>query len=462
MTVSSIDSAAFNLESLRSQQLRIVALILVAWALLGISYVRSIALGLAEVSRVLPPFVMLVAILTVYELFVLWVARRAMHRAKVVHNVFWIFNACVEAAFTTVAILLVAQVESFSSHLSLVSPAILPYFFYIILSTLHLRPAMCVLTGGASMVGYFVAVVLVLAVSESPPEEGFGFGNGQYLTYGLTFQVGGIAAGAVAKRMHTHVIAALGEAEARHRAEQMERDLDIARSIQQGLLPATSPDVSGFDVAGWSQPADQTGGDYFDWQKLPDGRTIVSLADVTGHGIGPALVTASCRAYSRATFPFGRVLGKLLGHINDLLAEDLPQGRFVTFMVAVISPRSSSIEVLSAGHGPWFVYRSKEETVETHHAHGLPLAIAPEIEYDEPETVECVIDDVIVLVTDGFFEWKNAAGEQFGIERLSDCILRSAKCSAAEMIRRLYDDVVAFVGDVPQDDDLTAVVIKKC
>ena len=81
----------------------------------------------------------------------------------------------------------------------------------------------------------------------------------------------------------------------------MNHDLDIARSIQQDLLPAQSPSLENFDVAGWNEPANQTGGDYFDWQTLPDGRLAISLGDATGHGIGPALVSALCRAYARAS-----------------------------------------------------------------------------------------------------------------------------------------------------------------
>ena len=83
--------------------------------------------------------------------------------------------------------------------------------------------------------------------------------------------------------------------------QRMEHDLDIARQIQRGLLPSSKPDVPGYDIAGWSRAADKTGGDYFDWQVLPDGRILISLADVTGHGIGPALMAAVCRAYARAT-----------------------------------------------------------------------------------------------------------------------------------------------------------------
>src|SRR6185369_6085789 len=113
----------------------------------------------------------------------------------------------------------------------------------------------------------------------------------------------------------------------------------VARSIQQALIPHAGPSIPGFDIAGWNRPADQTGGDYYDWQMLPDGNWIVTLADVSGHGIGPALVTAACRAYVRASSFYNSDLSSLAGRMNRLLAEDLPEGRFVT-MVSVIIDRA--------------------------------------------------------------------------------------------------------------------------
>src|SRR6185437_2640953 len=126
-----------------------------------------------------------------------------------------------------------------------------------------------------------------------------------YIIYAGVIFTGGILAAVVAGRIRTHVAAALREAELKSKLDQVDHDLDIARSIQQDLLPAHSPILENFDVAGWNEPANETGGDYFDWQSLPDGRLAISLADATGHGIGPALVSALCRAYARANLIAG-------------------------------------------------------------------------------------------------------------------------------------------------------------
>jgi serine phosphatase RsbU (regulator of sigma subunit) len=183
----------------------------------------------------------------------------------------------------------------------------------------------------------------------------------------------------VAGQIRIHVSAALREAELQRALERMNHDLGIARSIQQGLLPRHPPDLAGFEIAGWNQPADQTGGDYFDWQALPDGRFAISLADVTGHGIGPALVMAACRAYARASFLAGGDPSTVLDRLNQLLAEDLPADRFVTFAVALLDPVESKLQLLSAGHGPILWYRPATGEIRNLDAQGIPLGLIPRL-----------------------------------------------------------------------------------
>jgi serine phosphatase RsbU (regulator of sigma subunit) len=243
--------------------------------------------------------------------------------------------------------------------------------------------------------------------------------------------------------------------------ERMQRDLDIARSVQQGLLPERPPKIEGFEIAGWSQPADETGGDYFDWQQLPDGRLAISLADVTGHGIGPALVTAVCRAYSRASFPSGEALGTLADRINELLVEDLPAERFVTFVVALLDAGANRVQWLSAGHGPLLVYTATDNRVQDFSAHDIPFGIAPGVQYGPPQEIDLAPGDMLVLLTDGFFEWANPAGKMFGTARLREAIQAASSLPPEEIIRRLHSTVVDFAGGTQQADDLTMVVLKR-
>ena len=250
------------------------------------------------------------------------------------------------------------------------------------------------------------------------------------------------------------------ERQSLHRA-RIERDLSVARDIQQSLLPQTAPNIPGYELSGWSRPADATGGDYYDWQALPGNRLVVSLADVTGHGIGPALVTAVCRAYARASFAEDGNLEGALTRINDFLHSDLPDGRFVTFVVAQVDGQRHQVELLSAGHGPLLVYHARSREVEMLAAHEVPLAVTESVSFAESDRIDAEPGDVVLLVTDGFFEWANPRGELFGIDRLAEVLRCHANSPPTEIIEALYRQVLDFSDGTPQDDDLTAVAIKR-
>ncbi|MFG0275370.1 MAG: SpoIIE family protein phosphatase [Phycisphaerales bacterium] len=246
------------------------------------------------------------------------------------------------------------------------------------------------------------------------------------------------------------------------RLQRIERDLDIARDIQRGLLPHSVPEITGYRVAGWSQPADQTGGDYFDWLRLHDGRLVVTLADATGHGIGPALLIAVARAYLRATASFGVMrLAEAMQHVNRMLVEDTPDGRFITAGVGVLDADAHRFMMASAGHGPLLFLHGATGEVEAGHADAPPLGIVDDLAIEAPREVRFDPGDTLLLITDGFFEWRNAAGEQYGIDRLTAFLRRRSDLEPDAFIRALYEDVLAFAGGTVQDDDLTAVVVRR-
>lgn len=263
---------------------------------------------------------------------------------------------------------------------------------------------------------------------------------------------------AMTSQLQAHIRYLAEEQSARAR---IERDLSIARDIQRDLLPNEVPKLPGFDLAAWSLPADETGGDYYDWQVLPGNKVAISLADATGHGIGPALVTAVCRAYARASFPSENDIGLALDRINDLLVEDLTDGRFVTFVVALLDVPSRRLQLLSAGHAPLFLYRAADRRVHEFDAHHIPFGIAAQAGYGPPSTIQMEVGDILVLITDGFFEWANPQAEMFGTERLAEHILAAKDQTAADMIQTLYKAVKDFSGGTKQMDDVTAVILKR-
>lgn len=244
--------------------------------------------------------------------------------------------------------------------------------------------------------------------------------------------------------------------------QRMERDLDIARDIQKALLPQEDAQVEGFDIAGWNKPADKTGGDCYDFLPLPDGALAVTIADATGHGIGPALMIAEWRALFRATISLSQDLSEITDRVNRLLCADLPEDRFVTACFGLLRPKEHTLSFLSAGQGPLIKYTRADDKIEQLGAHGLPLGIMPDVQWAQPDVFEMQPGDMMVLVTDGFFEWVDAQREQFGMDRLVAVIREHRDSPSRDIILRLHEAVLAFVGDRPQDDDLTAVIIKRC
>lgn len=451
-----LQSRAFERASLKSESYRIVALLCVLGAILLFIVIR----GVATQSYVLMAGqAVVLALVIAHEFVMLRAVRSALRDDTGVVPELWVFNVLIESQLPTVALLVLLLAQWMTSYQVLVAPAIAIYFLFITLSTLRLRPSLTFLTGLLSALGYlFVALLVQLRTDPSNTVEAFPFPV--YVVYAVLILAAGIIAALVARQVRGYVRAALREARLQHELDQINHDIDIARSIQTDLLPTNSPQLDHFDIAGWNRPANQTGGDYFDWQLLPDGQLAISVGDATGHGIGPALVSTLCRAYARATF-LTNGHDHVLARLNSLLANDLADDRFVTFAVVFLNPNNGEVKVLSAGHGPILCYRRATNNLENFDAQGIPLGMIDGMRYDD-SSVRCLsAGDMIVLVTDGFYEWQNPETEEFGLERLKDTIRQSRDCSAEEVISRLYAAVRDFSKGTEQNDDLTAVVLKR-
>ncbi len=243
--------------------------------------------------------------------------------------------------------------------------------------------------------------------------------------------------------------------------QRMQRDMDIAREIQQALLPSEAPTAPGFDIAGWSKAADETGGDCYDFFPLGNGKLSVTIADATGHGIGPALVIAECRALLRSAISLSDELPKVATLVNRLLCDDLPDNRFVTAFFGLLVPEERRMLFLSAGHGPILIFRAASGELEQLQATSLPFGIMDDAPFDETGVVEFAAGDMLLLLTDGFFEWANPEREQYGIGRAGELVRQHRERPASEIIDIIYKSVLTFGGGTPQADDLTAVIVKK-
>jgi serine phosphatase RsbU (regulator of sigma subunit) len=457
MSTNVLQSRAFERASLKSESHRVIAVLCV----LGVITLFVLVRGLATQNHLLMigQIVVLVFVIA-HESVMLHAIKTALRLDEAVVPELWVFNVFIESQLPTLALLVLLLAQWMTPYQVLVAPAIVLYFLFITLSTLRLRAGLTLVTGLLSALGYlFVVFYVHLRFRDSTTAEAFPFPV--YVVYAALILAAGIIAAAVARQIRGYVTAALREAKLQGELERINHDLDIARSIQQGLLPARPPQLDHFDIAGWNQPANQTGGDYFDWQRLPDGQIAISVGDATGHGIGPALVSALCRAYARASFLVDREQAQVLERLNSLLANDLADDRFVTFAVVFLNPVNSQIKVLSAGHGPILWYRRAANKLENFEAQGIPLGIIAGMTYEDSRLKCLKAGDMIVLVTDGLYEWENPDSEEFGLERLKDTIRDARDCSADEVIARLYAAVKEFSKGTEQKDDLTAVVIKR-
>ncbi len=460
MNRGQIQSVAFGQAALRSERLRILGVLGFFALLVWVTVLRVFVLRTAPQTASWVWTFLLAAVVIFYELCMLYLVDRALQARAGLAPRFWVLSTVVETSIPALAIVFLTSSQIDVSYRPVASPSILVFFVFIILSTLRLSPWIGILSGIVASSSYICAA---LYLGWRPPVRGISASvtqSGVSLN-AITLLVGGIVAGTVAREIRKHVQAALREAETKRNLEILQHDLQVARSIQQSLLPQETPHIAGYEIAGWNRPADDTGGDYFDWKTLPNGKVVISLADVTGHGIGPALLASVCHAYARSRFSTEQHLPTALEQINQDLGADLTTGRFVTFVAAICCPGSSDIEMLSAGHGPIFIYSHPEDRFREMNAQALPFGIFPSFTSDPPEHVHLHSGDLLLLATDGFFEWENDQGEQFGVFRLKESIRSSRDAPPAEIIMRLYETVNAFSNGTKQQDDLTAVVIKR-
>jgi phosphoserine phosphatase len=243
--------------------------------------------------------------------------------------------------------------------------------------------------------------------------------------------------------------------------QKLEQDLRLARDIQQRLLPSEAPHIDGYDVAGWNKPADDTGGDCYDFIPLSHDRLGLLLSDATGHGIGPALVVSQCRAVIRALAGATDDLDTLMGSANDLLEKDLDESMFVTSFFGALDIRRHEIQYVAAGQAPTLIYSPERDDLQELSASGLPLAVMAPFYNDPADPIRLAPGDLFLLLTDGFYEWVDPDKEAFGIEGVIDVLRRHHDQSAADIIRLLYEAVLEHARGTPQNDDLTAIVLKR-
>jgi sigma-B regulation protein RsbU (phosphoserine phosphatase) len=245
---------------------------------------------------------------------------------------------------------------------------------------------------------------------------------------------------------------------------RLRQALAMAMDVQQHLLPRDTPRVEGLEIAARSQYCDETGGDYYDYlnfSDLSEGSVLIALGDVMGHGIGAAMLMASARGMLRSQVRVKGSLGELLTHVNDLLVIDTDGRRFMTMFLMVIDHGRGTLRYACAGHDPPVVYDPAcDQFVEIGNEGGLPLGIIAGQTYSEGTFEKLRCGQVMVIGTDGVWEARNKAGEQFGYGRFREAIRESAGKSAGEIERHVFSRLLDFCDGEAFHDDVTYVVIK--
>jgi sigma-B regulation protein RsbU (phosphoserine phosphatase) len=245
---------------------------------------------------------------------------------------------------------------------------------------------------------------------------------------------------------------------------QLRKSLQVAREIQQSLLPQEIPNLRGFDVAARSVYCDETGGDYFDFFPCEDehcSRFGIVVGDVTGHGVGAALLMATARALIRGLVTRPENLAERLTQVNRLLSADVrDSGRFMSLFFLMIEEGSRTISWVRAGHDPAILYNPAKDVVEELVGPGMVLGVEEDYCYEQVDKTIETDGAVILIGTDGIWEAHNSEGELFGKDRMHRIIRDNADKSAAAVQGAVLDEVSKFRGKLPQEDDITLVVIK--
>lgn len=252
--------------------------------------------------------------------------------------------------------------------------------------------------------------------------------------------------------------AAHREADANLRAA--EEQMRIAHDIQQRLFPVKPPLIEGFDIAGVSRPADETGGDYFDYITMQDGALAVVVGDVTGHGIGPALLMAETRAYLRILALYLNDIGDILTRANRVLSEDIDEERFVTLIIVKLIGNERTFRYASAGHAacPWL--DSKGKLKMDLKRTGVPLGMRSDVEYTASDSFNLEQGDLIALMTDGVEESLSVDQEMFGRERLLKMLRDNIGESSANIVSKIHQTAEQHTEGLPQQDDYTTIILR--
>lgn len=245
--------------------------------------------------------------------------------------------------------------------------------------------------------------------------------------------------------------------------EKMDRELEIAKDIQQLLFPTSCPIIRGFDMASLTEAATEVGGDYFDFIPIDGKRLGIVIADVSGKGVPGALIMTMARSIMRTIAPGNLSSHAVLCELNKQICKDIKPDMFISMLYMILDSHNRVLTFARAGHEPIIHYHAREKTNELVKGGGMVIGIDDGDLFRqslEERVIKLEENDVIVIYTDGATEAKDKSGKEFGKEGLCDAIGVAASGSAKSVVDNIRERVLRHTGGTPQHDDLTLVVLK--
>lgn len=261
-------------------------------------------------------------------------------------------------------------------------------------------------------------------------------------------------------KLATSVGAMLGSVLGTRKVAEFGKELEMGQDMQQQILPSGAPDVTGYDLAGLCTTSTHVGGDYYDFLILPDGRTLIVIADVSGHNLPSGMMMVSARTTLRLLATKENDSGKIFDELASSLFSDLMKTeRFITAAAVTIEEDSHNLEIVNAGHNPTMIYRAATDEIEEVMADDTVLGFVPTPQHRVMKA-KLEAGDFVLLYTDGVTEAMNMDGEMFGEERLKGVLKSAARGSATNILSAVFGAVEFHADKTSNDDDITAVVIK--
>ncbi len=244
---------------------------------------------------------------------------------------------------------------------------------------------------------------------------------------------------------------------------RLEQSLEFAAQIQRDLMAEQPRNVPGYDIHGWYRPAEGTTGDFYDFVKMRAGRQGVFVGDVSGHGIGPALIMAEAKSALRQGLKLLDDPAAIVRSVCEDLSPRMENNLFLTLFVAVLAP-DGSIKTLNAGHTPPLIWRAATKTVEMIPGHAPALGFVDDFPYEEGPVHTLATGDMLVCLTDGLVEARSITDpdDLYGEARMNECLARHAAngLDARALVEAMIADVLAFAGG-KREDDMTLLVVRR-